>query len=138
MAGRSQSWKEISTGAKVFISLVVLSGTCVLLEGALRPTSNNIAKFICYLLVAVLASRLKVNLPGITGTMSVNFLFILLGLLELSFAETLVLGLAAILVQCLYRNRPSTLQLAFNICASAFSIALAYSVYHALAVQVGP
>jgi len=63
MAGRSQSWKEISTGAKAFISLVVLSGTCVLLEGALRPTSNNIAKFICYLLVAVLASRLKVNLP---------------------------------------------------------------------------
>jgi diguanylate cyclase (GGDEF)-like protein/putative nucleotidyltransferase with HDIG domain len=130
MAGRSQSWKEISAGAKVFISLVVLSGTCVLLQGALRPTSNNIAKFICYLLVAVLASRLKVNLPGITGTMSVNFLFILLGLLELSFSETLVLGTAAILVQCVYRDRPSAIQVTFNICASALSIAAAYLVYH--------
>src|SRR5581483_11668691 len=130
MAGRSQSWKELNAGAKVFISLVVLLGMSVLLLGALRPTSNNIAKFICYLLVAVLASRLKVNLPGITGTMSVNFLFILLGLLELSFSETLVLGTAAILVQCVYRDRPSAMQVTFNICASALSIAAAYFVYH--------
>src|ERR1700688_3894802 len=96
----SQSWRELSLGAKVFISLVVVLGTCVLLYGAIRPTSRNIAQFICYLLIAILAARLKVRLPGITGTMSVNFLFILLGILELGFTETLVLGTAAILVQC--------------------------------------
>src|SRR4249920_3092433 len=98
--------------------------------GAVNPTSKNIAQFICYLLIAILASRLKVNLPGITGTMSVNFLFILLGVLELSFAETLILGTAAILVQCFYRDRPSPIQVTFNLCASAFSIAVAYGVYH--------
>src|SRR6195256_6797707 len=107
-----------------------LAGTCVLGYGALNPTSRNIAQFICYLLIALLASRLKVNLPGITGTMSVNFLFILLGILELSFTETLVLGTAAIMVQCFYRDRPSAIQVTFNICASAFSIAVAYEVYH--------
>jgi diguanylate cyclase (GGDEF)-like protein/putative nucleotidyltransferase with HDIG domain len=48
----------------------------------------------------------------------------------LSFAETLVLGCAAIMVQCFYRDRPSALQVTFNICATAFSIATAYSVYH--------
>src|SRR5690348_2769605 len=62
--------------------------------------------------------------------MSVNFLFILLGILELSFVETLLLGSAAIMVQCFYRDRPSALQVSFNICASAFSIAAAYGVYH--------
>src|SRR4029077_16391521 len=102
----------------------------VLLYGAVNPTSKNIAQFICYLLIAILASRLKVNLPGITGTMSVNFLFILLGVLELSLTETLVLGTAALLVQCFYRDRPSALQVTFNICASAFSIAVAYGMYH--------
>jgi diguanylate cyclase (GGDEF)-like protein/putative nucleotidyltransferase with HDIG domain len=127
---RSQSWRELSVGAKVFISLVVTIGTGVLLYGAAKPTSKNIAQFICYLLIAILASRLKVNLPGITGTMSVNFLFILLGILELSFAETLVLGTAALLIQCFYRDRPSALQVTFNMCASAFSIAVAYGVYH--------
>ena len=117
-------------GAKVFISLVVMAGTCVLVYGAVRPTSKNIAQFICYLLIAILASRLKVRLPGITGTMSVNFLFILLGILELSFAETLALATGAILVQCFYRDRPSPLQVTFNLSASAISIAVAYNVYH--------
>src|SRR5215469_2386157 len=130
MAGRSHSWRDMTPGAKVFISLVVVAGTGALLYGAIKPSSLNISKFICYLLVAVLASRLKVNLPGITGTMSVNFLFILLGVLELSFAETLVLGSAAILVQCFYRDRPSAIQVTFNICASALSIAAAWTVYH--------
>lgn len=132
MAGRShsQSWRDLTRGAKVFISLIVLVGTGVLVYTAINPSSKNIAKFICYLLVAVLASRLKVHLPGITGTMSVNFLFILLGILELSFAETLILGSAAILVQCFYRDHPSPLQVLFNICASAFAIAAAYCVYH--------
>jgi len=98
--------------------------------GAARPTSKNIAQFICYLLIAILAARLKVRLPGITGTMSVNFLFILLGILELGFAETLALATGAILDQCFYRDRPSPLQVTFNLSASAISIALAYSVYH--------
>src|SRR5215475_10424301 len=130
MSGRSQSWRDLTAGAKLFISFVVCSGTSVLVYGALNPTSKNIAKFICYLLVAFLASRLKVNLPGITGTMSVNFLFILLGILELSFAETLALGCAAILTQCFYRDRPRMVQVVFNTCATAFAIALAFCVYH--------
>src|SRR5437870_1296738 len=130
MAGRSQSWRDLTPGAKVFVSLVVVLGTSVLVYSAAKPSSYNISKFICYLLVAVLASKLKVNLPGITGTMSVNFLFILLGILELSFAETLVLGCAAIMVQCFYRDRPSALQVTFNICSSAFAIAAAYCMYH--------
>src|SRR4249920_3559637 len=98
--------------------------------GAVNPTSKNIAQFICYLLIAILAARLKVRLPGITGTMSVNFLFILLGILELGFAETLVLGSAALLVQCFYRDRPSPIQVTFNLCASAFAIGVSYNVYH--------
>jgi diguanylate cyclase (GGDEF)-like protein/putative nucleotidyltransferase with HDIG domain len=107
----------------------VVLGTAVLLYGAIHQSSKNIAEFICYLGIAILASRLKVNLPGITGTMSVNFLFILLGILQLSVSETLILGCASILVQCLYPDRPSAIQVTFNICASAVSTALAYGAY---------
>ena len=57
--------------------------------------SADLARFVCYVAVAVLASGLKVQLPGIDGTMSVNFLFILLGIMELSLPETLVIGCAA-------------------------------------------
>jgi diguanylate cyclase (GGDEF)-like protein/putative nucleotidyltransferase with HDIG domain len=120
----------MTLGAKLFISVVVTVGTVVLIYATDTANTRNPLKFLCYLIIALLASRLKVNLPGITGTMSVNFLFILLGILELSFAETLVLGSAAILVQCFYKDRPGAIQVTFNICATAVSIAAAYCVYH--------
>src|SRR5208337_4809942 len=93
-------------------------------------SSYNISEFLCYLGIAILASRFRVTLPGITGTISVNFLFILLGIMELSFSETLLLGCVSILVQCWQRRRPSAIQVTFNLCAGAFSIGLAYFVYH--------
>src|SRR3989442_2168924 len=128
VVNRSQNWRGLTPGAKLLISLVVAAGTGVLLYGAIHPTSKNIAQFICYLLIAILAARLKVRLPGITGTMSVNFLFILLGILELGFAETLVLGTAATLVQCFYHDRPSPVQVTSNLSARALAIGAAYNV----------
>src|ERR1700678_4677 len=130
MAAQSQSWRNLTVPAKLFIGLVVTVGTGVLLFGAIHQSSKNIAEFICYLGIAVLASRMKVNLPGITGTMSVNFLFVLLGVLELSFSETLILGCVSILVQSFYPDRPNAIQVTFNVCAGALSTALAYFVYH--------
>ena len=112
------------------MSLVVSAGLATLVYGGVHQSSKNIAEFICYLGIAVLASRLKVNLPGITGTLSVNFLFILIGVLELSFSETLILGAVSMLAQCLYPERPKAIQVTFNVCAGSVSTALAYAVYH--------
>jgi diguanylate cyclase (GGDEF)-like protein/putative nucleotidyltransferase with HDIG domain len=127
---RSRSWRGLSALAKLYISLVVIVGLATLIYGGGHPNSKNIAEFICYLGIAVLASRLKVTLPGITGTLSVNFLFILVGVLELSFAETLILGAISMLAQCLYPERPRAIQVTFNVCAGSVSTALAYIVYH--------
>src|SRR5215472_6340745 len=126
----SRSWRVLSTPAKFFISVIVMAGLGILVYGAIHQDSKNIAEFICYLGIAILASRLKVNLPGITGTLSVNFLFILIGVLELSFTETLILGAISMLAQCLYPDRPRAMQVTFNVCAGSISTALAYLVFH--------
>ncbi len=126
----SRTWEKLSIPAKLFIALIVMSGMGTLIYGAIHPVSKNIAEFICYLGIAILASRLKVNLPGITGTLSVNFLFILIGVLELSFTETLILGAISMVAQCLFPDRPKALQLTFNVCAGSLSTALAYVVFH--------
>ena len=127
---RSRSWKVLSLPAKLFIGLVVIAGLATLIYGGIHQSSRNIAEFICYLGIAILASRLKVNLPGITGTLSVNFLFVLIGVLELSFTETLILGAIAMLAQCVYPYRAKAMQVAFNVCASSISTALAYVAFH--------
>ena len=110
--------------------LVIAAGIGCLLEAAVHQNSKNIAEFICYLGVAILASRLRVTLPGITGTLSVNFLFILVGITELGYSEALTLGAVAMIAQSFYPGRPTAIQLTFNVCAGALSTAVAYFTYH--------
>jgi diguanylate cyclase (GGDEF)-like protein/putative nucleotidyltransferase with HDIG domain len=129
MKSRPHSWREMNAGARLFIAVVVLCGTSVLTYTVLHGSSHNPLKFVSYMIIALVASRLKVNLPGITGTMSVNFLFLLLGVLELSFSETMALGCAAVVVQCLDRERPAPIQVAFNVCSTALAIAATFVAY---------
>ncbi len=136
LPSHSHSWRGLSFAAKAFITVIVSAGLGTLIYGGIHQSSKNIAEFICYLGIAILASRLKVNLPGITGTLSVNFLFILIGILELSFTETLILGAVSMLAQCLYPERPKAIQVTFNVCAGSVSTALAYLVYHNALAQL--
>jgi diguanylate cyclase (GGDEF)-like protein/putative nucleotidyltransferase with HDIG domain len=102
--------------------------------------SVDLARFVCYLLVAVLASSLKIQLPGIDGTMSVNFLFILLSVLELNLPETLVLGCTATLAQCLFGTRQKLvpIKIVFNVFSMmANAIAVSYFAYRALQRVLG-
>ena len=97
-------------------------------------------RFFFYLAVAILASGLKVQLPGIDGTMSVNFLFILLGVLELSLPETLVIGCLASLVQSVWqaRKRLDPVKVLFNVAGMmANASALTYLTYHWLCGRFG-
>jgi diguanylate cyclase (GGDEF)-like protein/putative nucleotidyltransferase with HDIG domain len=130
MSTGTHSWRGLPIGAKAFVGLVIAAGMASLIQAAIHQSSKNIAEFICYLGIAILASRLRVILPGITGTMSVNFLFILVAIAELSYAEALTLGAVSMLAQSLYPARPTAIQLAFNVCAGAVSTALAFLVYH--------
>jgi diguanylate cyclase (GGDEF)-like protein/putative nucleotidyltransferase with HDIG domain len=129
MTSRPQSWREMSAAPRSFIAAVVLCGISALTYTVLHGKSENPLKFFCYLVVALAASRLKVNLPGINGTMSVNFLFLLLGVLELGLAETMALGCAAVVVQCLDRQRPAPVQVAFNVCSTALAVAITFASY---------
>src|SRR5438477_9716318 len=122
----------MSRRALLFLIAVCLLGFATLLYGAWTWSIDDLPKFIAYFLISIIASRLKVNLPEITGTISVNFLFILIGIVELNFSETLVMGCAAIIVQCFISRDhwPRTEQVLFNVCSASFAIWAAYFVYH--------
>ena len=120
----------------VFIVLTAFAGAAVLGTACLHWHSNDLLKFGCYLLIAVLSSTMKVELPGIESTMSVTFLFILLGVFELSLAEALILGCAAALVQSLWKtkHRPEALKVIFNVFSvTCNGIGLTYIAFHSLA-----
>src|SRR5579859_2264028 len=131
--------KAMSTRAKLFIAATGSIGAVVLANGLWHWQSSDLVRFICYVLIAVLASGLKVRLPGIDGTMSVNFLFVLLGILELSGPETLVMGCIASLVQCVWpiQQKPNPARLFFNLGMMATAISLSHFTYHRMAIVLG-
>lgn len=116
------------------------TGMVVLAYSLWHWQSQDLMRFACYLAVAILASGLKVQLPGIDGTMSVNFLFILLGVLELSLPETLVIGCTATLVQSVWqaRKRLDPVKVLFNVAGMMANASfLTYFAYHRLAAHYG-
>jgi diguanylate cyclase (GGDEF)-like protein/putative nucleotidyltransferase with HDIG domain len=130
----------LSLQARLFVGITASSGVVVLAFALAHWQSQDLTRFACYLAVAILASGLKVQLPGIDGTMSVNFLFILLGVLELSLPETLVIGCTASLVQSVWqsRNRLDPVKVVFNVAGMmANASSLTYMTYHWLAARAG-
>src|SRR5690349_6250290 len=127
--------KKMNWKAKAYIAAIAMLGAFTLFYGGVHWQSQDLIRLLCYVAIAVTASSLKVSLPGITGTMSVNFLFILLGIAELSLSETLAVGCSAILVQCIWnaRMRPLWLQISFNVSSVAIAIFLSYLPAHYIA-----
>ncbi len=119
--------------AKIFVYVTAVIGAAALGLACFHWHSSDMLKFACYLLIALLASTMKVRLPGMESTMSVHFLFVLLGILELSLAETLVIGCTTAVVQSLWNTskRPEVLKVIFNVFSlTANSICVTYFAYH--------
>jgi hypothetical protein len=127
---------KYSVPARVFLTLVILSGVSVFVQAGLRSPEIHLVRFVSFLLVGCLAARLKVKLPGFTGTMSVNSPFILVAAAEMNTLEALLVGCASNFLQCLPRDRRkfSLTQVAFNFCTMALAIAATRLIYGSAAV----
>ena len=117
--------------ATLFILAQMVVGLPLLPYALAHWHSENPLRYACFLGVAVIASIFKVQLPGIQATMSANFLFILVGILDLSYPETLLMGCLGGLVQTLWQSkpRPRPIQVLFNFANLAISIAAADLVF---------
>jgi diguanylate cyclase (GGDEF)-like protein/putative nucleotidyltransferase with HDIG domain len=106
--------------AKVFIGVTASIGIALTVMSLQHWHSDSLARFALYLAIALCTSGMKVVLPGMNGSMSVNFLFVLMGVLELSLPETIVLGCGAMFVQCCWKMKrpPLPVRLLFNVFSS--------------------
>ena len=135
-------WSGMSAAARVYVLFIVFCGFGVLWTSLRHWQTQDPVRFAAYLVLASLASALKVRLPGITGTMSVYFLFLLMAMPKLWLPQLLVIGLSATIVQAYWKakNPPTAVQLWFNAAANSIAIASAFLVFrfpHAEALGVG-
>jgi diguanylate cyclase (GGDEF)-like protein/putative nucleotidyltransferase with HDIG domain len=139
----SNTWRDVQAlgvPAATFVFTQLIGGLPLLPYAILHWRSDDVFRFVCFLAVALAASVLKVRLPGIKATMSANFLFILVGIIDLSYSETLLMGCLGGLVQTLWHAhpRPRPIQWLFNLANLALSITAADVLFHShLAMNAG-
>src|SRR4029077_11951078 len=116
--------------AKAYIALVLASGTVILFLAARWWSSASLAQFAALLCFTLLASTLKVRIPGMTSTISPNFAFLLVGMAFLSFSQVMAVAAGAALVQSFWRpkSRPRMVQVVFSVATLVLSSAFAFSL----------
>src|SRR5579871_6798318 len=128
-----------SRRAQWYICLVIAAGAATLAHGLWTWTSGDLRMYLSYGMIALLASGMKISLPSVKGTMSMSFLFVLIGISTFSLGETLAMGCLGIVVQSVFlaKTRPRPVRVAFNIASMACAIQVAYAVHHMWNLQNG-
>jgi diguanylate cyclase (GGDEF)-like protein/putative nucleotidyltransferase with HDIG domain len=118
--------------ATLYVTAISLAGSGLIATTLYRWHSEDLLRFCFYLILSALAAGLKVNLPGIRGSMPVCFLFVFVGIADLNASETLMFGCVGTAVQCLWKaeQRPKLSQAIFNIANTGIAVRAAYSLYH--------
>lgn len=129
------SWK-----ARLYwVSVIVSGALCIVLAGLnWNIRSEKLIQFTIYMVAAVGASGMKIKLPGVMGTLSMNYLFIIVGMLELQLESAILIAVTSVLAQVLIRPRanPTWEQVAFSALSIPLPVAAAYGVLNLRALQV--
>src|SRR5581483_10562470 len=91
--------------ARTHVFLQIALGGAALAAALVSWGAYDPLRFVSFVTVAALGSVLKLRLPGVTGTISVSALFVLISIVNLSLPETIVVGVISMLVQSLWRTK---------------------------------
>lgn len=127
---------------KLLVCLAV-AGAFASLGTVLGHPAEHWIYFVVYLAAVLLSSGMKVGLPKSNGTMSVNFPFILLGILQLSPLQAVCLVACSVIAQCRIRviKSFSFVQILFNVANAITATVLAWHSFDRLTAshfQVAP
>src|SRR5713101_2104691 len=125
--------------AKAYIAMIAALAVAVLTVVASRWNPENLGHFVLFFALAMLASAMKIRLPGFKTTTSINFVFILISLALFSFGETVLIGLGGALVQSLWKTqqRPRPVQVLFNGACLTVCTAAAFWTSHDVLAMLG-
>ncbi len=79
--------------AKAYIATIAAVAAVILTVVASRWNPESVGRFLLFFALAMLASAMKIRLPGFKTTISINFVFVLISIALFSFSETVLIGL---------------------------------------------
>lgn len=125
--------------AKAYIAIIAALAAAVLVVVAARWSPADLLRFVVFFSLAMLASAMKIRLPGFKTTISPNFVFVLVGIAMFSFGETVLVGLGGALVQTFWKaqTRPKPIQVVFNAACLTVCTAVAFATPHYVLAMLG-
>jgi len=124
-----KSETKMPNSAKAYIAMIAALAAAVLVVVAARWNPANFQRFVLFFALAMLASGMKIRLPGFKTNISLNFVFVLVGIALFSFSETVLVGLGGALVQSFWKSqsRPKPVQVVFNAACLTVSTGVAFA-----------
>lgn len=117
----------LSKKALLFTGLMALSALAALTYALQTAPPLHDYRFVVLLVLALVTSRLKVQLPGLTGNMSVDLPFLLIAVAQLSTLEAMLVVLPSCALQCFPTGggKLKPVQLIFNLSTKALAVTAA-------------
>jgi hypothetical protein len=113
----------MNQSAKLYITAVLGLGSLALGASVLNLSVAQPALFALLATLAILGGALKMRVPGVDGNISLSFLPMILSGVLISLPETILLSIAATLVQgTVGVKKRRTVQIAFNCSALSLSM----------------
>jgi len=122
----------VSLAARAYIACTALAGLLLLSLSIAGWTGVQPVRFLCFLALGVVCSVWKVSLPGVTSTLSVNYIFVLIAASACDFPQTLLIATVGATAQSIFRAkaRPQIVHLLFNASSAVVTSACCYAAYH--------
>lgn len=109
---------------------VVVCAALAAVAGSLRVPCRDGLHFLIYITLVVIASGMRVVMPGGDSSISINFPFILLTIVSGSPFEAILIAGASVFAQCLSKTgRFTPEQIVFNVADTIVSTAAAWLLY---------
>lgn len=120
--------------AMVYASCISVAGLLVLVHGLASLHIGNLPLYLTYLALALVVATLKVPLPGLAGTITGSFVFILAACAQLSEPETILIAGASAATQCLWKPKQALarIQVTFSIGVLMIAASATYFITHAV------
>lgn len=120
--------------ATVYASCVSAAGLLVLVHALASLHIGNLPLLLTYMAFALTVATLKVALPGLAGTITGSFVFVLAACAQLSAPEAILIAGASAAVQCLWKpkRKLAPIQVAFSVSVLMVAASATYVITHAV------
>lgn len=126
--------KSASRSANVFVGFMAVCATATLTNAALHGQPWHSWEWATLVVLAALTARMKLQLPGVTGNMSVSLPFILIAMTRLSLLEAMLVGGVSVFIQSVpkVRRNLNFVHAVFNVSTALLATSFGWNIFHVM------